>query len=231
LHATPDTGRYLMKTKTKSIFILVTIIFILFLSGKEWLPSILNHIYSQWLLIALLVVLTSIGFVKSFSSLYSTTNCNYRKILEPLYFLFIFCSVIAFLGVTHLTILSIYDLNSFSVSYEIKKLECLSCEKCTESTRKKMAQVLYWHFGQKLPYLKKSGKYEIFNPSDNDIQKANESQAKRTEIRKIIDSAAESSKKALIIQLLAIAGFFIITSIGIFVELHNFIIKKRHTNR
>jgi uncharacterized membrane protein len=214
-----------MKTKTKPIFILATIIFILFLDGKKWFPNIFNQLYAQWLLITLLVLLTSIGFVKSFSLFYSTANCNYVKILEPLYFLFIFCSVIAFLGATHLTILSIYDLNSFSVSHETKILEGLSSEKGTESTRKKVAQVLYWHFGKKLPYLKNSGKYVIFNPSDNDILKASENQAQRTQIRKTIESAAEASKNALITQLLAIAGFFVITSIAILVELHN-IIKK-----
>jgi len=225
-----DAGRYLMKKKIKLISILASIIFILFLNGKKWFPGSFNHIYVQWLLIGSLVLLTSIGFVRSFASLYSTNNCKYSKIVEPIYFLFLFCSVIIFLGVPHLTILSLYDLDSFSMGHETKILEGLTSREGTDLTRKKVAQILYWEFGKKLPYLEDSGEYLLYNPSDKDILKASDGKAQRKEIRKTIKYAAEVSKNALMAQLSAIVGFFITTSITILVERHN-IHKNQHIKR
>lgn len=110
-----------------------------------------------------------------------------------------------------------YDLDSFSATHETNILDYLSDPMKNENMRKNAAQMIYWDLEKKLPYLKDSGEYILYTPSDMDISKAKENNIQKEQIRNLKRNIVKVSKNNLIIQIVGIAGFFIATSITILI--------------
>lgn len=174
------------------------VILVSYMVGKDIFPEIFRNFFMFWGINIGLVILLAIGFARSLSIYFQKEERTIKSFSNAAWFLLLFLSVLILPITVH------YGMGSLN-TFELSRNKGLPINDTsspeTEERRKYLAGFLFGQYGTKIPYRLDSGEYKIFQPTEDQVKKYENSLERHKET---IDLELQLSKLALLSFNLAI---------------------------